>query len=111
MLANYWPYLLIAWGVVQLIEIFTRAFRGAPIPVNGISGGGWLLVLMICFAGLATREIRSPDTWWRRTGFDQGVQLFGNAHQFTFSPMEKNVGSSPHIVIESFRGTAKIVGQ
>ena len=28
--AQYWPYLLIAWGVIQLIEISIRALSGRP---------------------------------------------------------------------------------
>jgi DUF4097 and DUF4098 domain-containing protein YvlB len=108
--ANYWPYFLIVWGAVALIEVFLRALRDAPIPVNGISGAGWLVVLLICFAGLAAHEVRRPDTWWRRTGFDQGVQLFGEAHEFSFPQIERGVGKSPHVIIESFRGTAKVVG-
>ena len=105
-----WPYFLIFWGLVQLIEIFVRAARGGPIQTNGISGAGWFLVLLICFAGLATYEFHRPDTWWRRTGFGEGVQLFGEAHDFSISPIQKTVGQSPRLVIESFRGTAKIVG-
>ncbi len=108
--ARTWPYFLIFWGVVQLIEIFARAARGGPIQPNGISGAGWFLVLLICFAGLATYEFHRPNTWWRRTGFDEGVQLFGDAHDFSVSPIHKTVGRSPRLVIESFRGNAKIVG-
>jgi DUF4097 and DUF4098 domain-containing protein YvlB len=108
--AQYWPYLLIAWGVIQLIEISIRALSGRPLPVSGISGGGWALVLLICFVGLATFEVRRTDNWWRRVGFEHGVQVFGDEHDYSVDSVQKTVGKTPHIVIETFRGDAKITG-
>ena len=108
--AQYWPYLLIAWGLIQLIEISVRTLRGRQIPVNGISGGGWALVVLICFVGLATYEVRRSDNWWRRVGFEHGVEVFGDEHEYPIDSVQKTVGKTPHIVIESFRGDAKIAG-
>lgn len=109
-LAQYWPYLLIAWGVIALLEVAVRAARGAPIPPNSISGGVWLLVILICIAGLTTFEVRRPDSWWRNIGFERGVEAFGEEHEYSVTAIEKPVGDAPHIVIENFRGDAKIVG-
>ncbi len=110
LLTNDWPYFLIAWGVIQLGEILLRAMRGAPLAPNGISGGGWVLVLLICFAGLANWEVRRQDTWWRRVGFENGVSMFGQAHDYSMNPLLKTVGKTPRVVIENFRGSAKLVG-
>ncbi len=108
--AQYWPYLLICWGAIQLIEISIRALSGRPLPVSGISGGGWVLVVLICFAGLATYEVRRPDNWWRRVGFEHGVEVFGDQHDYTVDSVQKSAGKTPHIVIEAFRGDAKLTG-
>jgi DUF4097 and DUF4098 domain-containing protein YvlB len=108
MLAQFWPFLLIGWGVIALLEICVLALRGAPLPVNGVSGGGWLLVILISIAGLITFEVRRPDNWWRRTGWEHGVQAFGEEHDYSVDSIQKAVGNSPRIVIESFRGDAKI---
>jgi DUF4097 and DUF4098 domain-containing protein YvlB len=108
--AQYWPYLLIGWGVIQLIEICLRALSGRPLPVSGISGGGWALVVLICFIGLATYEVRRTDNWWRRVGFEHGVQVFGDEHDYPVNSVQKTVGKTPHVVIETFRGDAKITG-
>jgi DUF4097 and DUF4098 domain-containing protein YvlB len=105
-----WPYLLIIWGVGQLFEILVRAVRGAPIPTNGISAGGWVLVVLICFVGLGTFTFHQPDNWWRRAGFEQSVEVFGDEHDYSVDTQRKAVGKAPHIVIESFRGNAHIVG-
>src|ERR1700761_2875033 len=77
MLARYWPFLLIVWGVFALFEVCILALRGAPLPVNGVSGGGWFLVVLICIAGLLTFEVRRPDSWWRQTGWEHGGQALG----------------------------------
>jgi DUF4097 and DUF4098 domain-containing protein YvlB len=108
MLAQYWPLILIAWGIVALLEVCVLALRGAPLPPNGISGGGWLLVVFICIAGLISFEVRRPDTWWRRAGWEHGVQAFGEEHDYSVPNFQKPVGTAPHIVIETFRGDAKI---
>jgi DUF4097 and DUF4098 domain-containing protein YvlB len=106
----YWPYLLIAWGLLQIAEISLRMSRGASIPANGVSAGGWFLVLLICLLGFGLFELHGPESWWRRASFDQGMDWFGEAHEFAVPDQTKTVGKSPHIVIESFRGNAKITG-
>lgn len=107
-LAAYWPFLLIAWGLVSFLEVSILALRGAPLPVNGISGGGWFLVVLICAAGLISYEARRPDTWWHRTGWDNSVQAFGEEHDYSVNAVQASVGKAPHIVIDAFRGDAKI---
>jgi DUF4097 and DUF4098 domain-containing protein YvlB len=107
---DYWPYFLIVWGVLQLGEIGVRVVRGRPIPIGGISGGGWLVALLICMLGWGTFEFRRADTWWRKAGFAHGVAVFGDEHDYALPVQERQVGRSPHIVITDFRGNAKITG-
>ncbi|MBV9937001.1 MAG: DUF4097 family beta strand repeat protein [Acidobacteriaceae bacterium] len=109
-IARYWPYILIAWGALQLVEVCFRFVMNRPLPVNGVSGGAWVLVIFICLAGLVTSEFRRPDTWWRLAGLERGVQAFGEEHEFSFDSLQRPTGKSPHLVIESFRGNAKITG-
>lgn len=108
--AQYWPYLLICWGIILLIEISVRAIRGRPLPTSGISGGGWAVVVLICFAGLATYEVRRSDNWWRRVGFEHGMEALGDEHDYAVNSLQKTIGKTPHIVIDAFRGDAKISG-
>src|SRR4051794_11152325 len=42
MLVRYWPFLLIAWGVLRLVEIFFSALQSKPYPTRGLSGGEWV---------------------------------------------------------------------
>ena len=95
----YWPYMLIAWGLLQIAEISLRMSRGAVIPANGVTAGGWFLVLLICLFGFGLFEAHGPETWWRRVSFDQGMDWFGEAHEYGVPDQTKAAGKSPHIVI------------
>jgi DUF4097 and DUF4098 domain-containing protein YvlB len=109
-LSLYWPYLLIVWGGLQIVEITARASRHSAVPANGVSGGGWFLVLLICLVGFVMFEVRGPQSWWRRVSLDQSMDWFGEAHDFPIAEQTHTVGKSPRIVIEDFRGSAKISG-
>jgi DUF4097 and DUF4098 domain-containing protein YvlB len=106
----YWPYLLILWGGLQIVEISIRAVRHTPMPNNGISAGGWFLVLIIAIFGFVAFEVHGPNAWWRRAGFDQRMDWFGKAHDFTVPQQIHKAGKKPVIRIEDFRGSAKISG-
>jgi DUF4097 and DUF4098 domain-containing protein YvlB len=107
-LAHDWPYFLIIWGILQLAEVLVRASRGAAVQGSGISGGGWMIVVFICLIGLASWEFSRSDAWWRHVGFEKGMQVFGSAHDYSIPFVQKTVGTAPHVVIENFRGNAKI---
>lgn len=104
----YWPYLLIAWGVLSFIEVCIRFITGAPIPVNAVSGGAWFLVVLICIAGVTTWEVSRQYTWWRHFNFQHEFAALGEDHEFSVAPQQIAVGATPHVVIERFRGDAKI---
>ncbi len=111
LLAAYWPYILIAWGALQFLEVCFRFATERTLPVNGISGGAWLLVIFICLAGLTASEVRKPNTWWRMAGFERGMQALGEEHEFSIDPIHLPIAhKAPHLVLESFRGSAKING-
>ncbi|MBV8896037.1 MAG: DUF4097 family beta strand repeat protein [Acidobacteriaceae bacterium] len=106
----YWPYLLIGWGALSLIEIAIRFATGSAIPMNGISGGSWAVVILIAIAGLTSYEVWRPGSWWQNVGFERGFAAFGEGHEYSVTPVQKEMGSATHIVIERFRGDAKITG-
>jgi len=53
--ANYWPVLLILWGVVKLIEYIQAQREGTRAP--GIGAGGIFLVIMIVVFGLIATQL------------------------------------------------------
>lgn len=112
LLVLYWPYLLIVWGGVALLEVCVRFLRGRAVPVNGISGGSWFIIVLICLVGVSAFEIHRPGHWWwQETGWGRGFSdAFGEEHDYSVNPIQKAVGASPHIIIEAFRGDARIIG-
>ena len=43
-LAAYWPFLLVGWGVLRLVELLSLSMRDEPLPRAGISGSEWALM-------------------------------------------------------------------
>lgn len=110
LIGRYWPWLLIGWGTVGLLEAVLQFSSGGAMPVRPVSTGSWFLVLLVCFLGLAAYQFRRPDAWWHQMGFERGIEAFGEEHEYSLPTLQKTVGRKPHIVIENFRGDAKITG-
>ena len=53
--ANYWPALLILWGVIKLVEHLRAQREGSR--ASGIGGGGVVLVVMIVVFGLMATQL------------------------------------------------------
>lgn len=109
-IGRYWPVLLIVWGALQLAEVTVRFARNAPLPTNAIGGGSWCLICVICLFGLTFHEVRRPDTWWRRAGFEGGMEMFGDAHDYDLNPLKQPASKTVKVVIDNFRGDARITG-
>src|SRR5260370_7758557 len=56
-ISRYWPFLLIGWGLLRLVEILLWAIMSKPIPRNGVSGGPWGLVF---FLSIIPRTMYTP---------------------------------------------------
>lgn len=109
-LFDWWPYLLIAWGGLRLVEILFGYFRGAPLPVAGISGGEWTLIVMLTLAGYSfwgvQRLARIDFGNWRIGGMD----VFSETFDYPLDPMTQTAGDRPRIVIENLRGSLRVIG-
>lgn len=110
-LSRYWPLILIAWGLLRIIEIVSWAASSKPIPARGISGGEWVLIVFLCLFGASLHAVRGFSNWWP----DHMAQLNGlgflggERYEYPVSA-EKACSRTPHIVLEDFRGDAKING-
>jgi len=109
MISRFWPFLLIAWGAIRLLEILFWSMTGKPLPRNGVSGGEWALIFVICIVGATMYTAHNAPSWfpsgraWRRV-----VVNMGESYDYTFTPVEKPCARNCRIIIESFRGNAKI---
>jgi hypothetical protein len=82
--ANYWPALLIVWGVIKLVE-HQRAQREGT-RASGIGGGGVVLVVMIVVFGLIATQLEHVN--WSglhdQFNFDDNDfgDIFGQSYNF-----------------------------
>ena len=108
-IARYWPYVLIFWGALRIVEISYWASTAKPLPRRGISGGEWVLIVFLCLLGTGFHVARDTVRWWPERIPWQGVQAIGERYDYPVSA-EKPSSKTPRILIEDFRGDLQIMG-
>ncbi len=110
LLATYWPYLLISWGAIRLLEIGWLASQNLPLPKRGISGGEWALIIFITFIGVGT-SVGMEARERFRTGNIRfgGLDLFQESFEYPVQA-ELKTGKTPRIIVENRRGDIRLVG-
>jgi len=82
--ANYWPALLILWGVIKLIEYYQAQREGAR--ATGIGAGGIFLVIVIMVFGLIATQLEHVNWSGLRDemNFDDNdfSNIFGENYNF-----------------------------
>jgi len=104
LLAQYWPFLLIAWGSLRLIEILVDYFRGSLQHASGFSGGEVVLIVFICFIGWGAFEAHSHGVHFR-----PAWEAFGEHYDYNVGD-QKPAGNATRVVFENNRGNLKVVG-
>jgi hypothetical protein len=111
LIGDYWPYVLIGWGVLRLLEITYWSLSGRPLPSNGVSGGEWFLVVLLCIVGSALfYGHRYSDRWPHGRLTMRGLEVLGESFDFQLPEQKRAVGKTPRILIENLRGNARILG-
>jgi DUF4097 and DUF4098 domain-containing protein YvlB len=98
LVATWWPFLLIAWGLIRLAEV--ALWRGGRY--TGLTGGEIVLVILICAAGMGLFEVH-------RHGIRLTPTIFGEQFEF---PVALNAPSSGvnRIVFDNPRGIIHVTG-
>ena len=110
LVAECWPFLLVAWGLIRLVEILLWHNQGKTLPAAGISGGEWMLAIVITLMGSALFEGRDLAQRLHRSRITyRGLELFGEQFDFPLSGAFQ-AGKTPRIQIENLRGNARVVG-
>jgi hypothetical protein len=116
-LVSYWPFLLIAWGVLRLIEILVSgvgrdpAQPGAPRAYPGLSGGEWVLIVLLCLLGSGAFFFhKNPARWPPNSIRAKIIGDFGDAYDYPIDEKKVATGKTPRVLIENFRGNARVVG-
>jgi DUF4097 and DUF4098 domain-containing protein YvlB len=98
LIATYWPFLLIAWGLLRLMEV--AIWRGSRHA--GMAAGEILLVILICVAGMGLFEVH-------RHGIRLTPAIFGEQFEFPIA-LDGPAAGAKRIVLDNARGTIHITG-
>jgi DUF4097 and DUF4098 domain-containing protein YvlB len=106
-IGDYWPFLLIAAGIIGLVEVLFHASRGAAAPPRPFYGAGifWVLVAGVIIATVSrNHNIRIGP-------FDStGVGLFGSDYDYDINQTESPRGVT-RVVLDNLRGNLSIKGE
>ena len=106
----YWPWLLIGWGTLRVIEILNWHRNGQLAPRGGMQGGEWFLIVVICLFGSGMYAARNANIFR-----DNGIHLpnwdiLGERFDFSFNGTQTATGKTPRILIDNSRGDTRVVG-
>lgn len=106
----YWPWLLIGWGGLRVVEILNWHRNGQLVPRGGMNGGEWVLVVFICLFGSGMYAARNANLF-RLNGINlPNWEILGERFDYTISGVQTSVGKTPRVLIENPRGDARIIG-
>ncbi|MGA9627090.1 MAG: hypothetical protein WBQ65_21630, partial [Bryobacteraceae bacterium] len=102
LLALYWPFVLIAWGLLRLIEALVWSREGYGY---GFTGGEVVLVVLICLAGSGIWAAHQHGMRWNVFGPD----WLGEQYDYPVSAHGPAAGMN-RIVFDNPRGNLKVTG-
>src|SRR5580700_9738799 len=109
LLANYWPALLIVWGVIKLVEHQRAQREGTRAP--GIGGGGVVLVVMIVAFGLIATQLEHLD--WSGIRDHMNIDdpdfsgIFGESYNFN-DHLEQDFPASASLKVIDTHGAVSV---
>jgi DUF4097 and DUF4098 domain-containing protein YvlB len=109
-LIHYWPFLLIGFGVIRLIEVLVDAGRAKPLAPSHFSAGGLILLVIACFAFWGvSKGARQP---WRGTPFVHvgSNWMFGDSFDFDVRQSLPVNAADARVVLEGLRGNVTVSG-
>ena len=109
-LARYWPFLLVLWGLLRLVEIMYWRATNQQLPYRGVSGGEWVLVAFLVVFGVSLHTaVGVYDRFPREPLVFGGLDLFGESYDYPVNA-SKPASKTPLVIVEGFSGSARITG-
>lgn len=103
---DYWPFLLIGIGVIQLAEVLLHVSRGSSPPRPG--GGGWLWIVLFCLI-VATWGTRHGSIGFVGLPTDGGISILGDEFQYGVETSSPAQGAT-RLVLDNIEGDVTIHG-
>jgi len=108
--ARFWPFVLIGWGALRLLEILVWAVRGQTLPRSGLAGGEWTLVVFLCLIGSGLYYVNFDRPWGNWVVGANRVEIFGRSFDFTIPEKKVDVGKATRLMVENLHGSVRITG-
>jgi DUF4097 and DUF4098 domain-containing protein YvlB len=108
LISLYWPFILIAWGVLRLLEVLLEASRSKPLPSGGLSGGEVALIILLCIVGSGMYAADRHGVHLAPFG-TTSLEVFGEEYDYRTSA-QKPVTGAVHVVFENLRGNVRVTG-
>lgn len=108
-LAIQWPWILVGWGVIRLIELVVWSRSPEPIFPQGIRSGEWFLVVLICLFGSGLYGARHFSENFPL--HMNGLRMFGEAHDFSVDEQRVPVNGATRLMVENLRGEVIFSGE
>ncbi len=108
--ARFWPFVLIGWGALRLLEILVWAVRGQEMPRSGLAGSEWTLVVFLCLAGSALYWVNYDRPWGRFAIGANSVEIFGRSFDYTIPEQKFPAGKATRVLVENLHGTVRVTG-
>jgi DUF4097 and DUF4098 domain-containing protein YvlB len=107
LVAQYWPFLLIVWGLMRLIEalLWRNGSGDNRVRGGGFSGGEVVLVIFVCMIGLGAWQAKEFGIHFNPRGLD----IFGEEYNYPVSATAPAAGMK-RLVFENSRGNIHVIG-
>jgi len=106
-IGQWWPFLLIGFGSIQLAEVLFYFNRGQVIARRGLSTGQAALLVLICVAVYAGTNRRRGI---HINNFDgSGVEIFGEQYDYPINAQGDATGVTM-LVLDNLRGNVTVNG-
>lgn len=104
MISQYWPFVLIGWGAIRLVEMLFTSEDGYVH--RSFSGGEILLIILICVVGMGTWQAKEFGFHFRNSPFED---WFGEQYDYPISVTHPAAGMK-RVVFENPRGNITVNG-
>lgn len=106
---RYWPFLLIAFGVLRLAEVLVDAGRGTPVVARPRGGGGGIgLIIILCLIFWAAGH-NHGRTFHIGNWNNGGLEIFGDQFDYPVSGKGPAAGVTL-LVLDGLRGNVTVTG-
>ena len=111
-IGRVWPFLLIAFGVIRLIEVLSQAGQSKPLPASQFPAGGVFFLILACFIIWGVSSKARHAQWRGGSPFLHlnTVRMFGESFDFDVHQNFTVDTDDVRLIVEGLRGNVTVAG-